>query len=47
MADQSKFEKIIKLAKRYQEMGLSKKKSLEYAKREIKKRFTQGLTTHK
>jgi len=42
MADQSKFEKIIKLAKRYHELGLSKKKSLEFAKREINKRTLRG-----
>jgi hypothetical protein len=38
MPDQSKFEKTIKLAKRYVELGMSKKRALEHAKQELKNR---------
>lgn len=39
MADTSKFEKIIKLAKWYQKMGLkNKRKAYERARQEIKNR---------
>jgi len=39
MSDKSKLEKTIKLAKRFQEMGLkNKKKAYECAKQELKNR---------
>jgi hypothetical protein len=48
MSDQSKFEKTLRLAKRYQQLyNVDKKTALKHAKKEQKKRNIQGLTTYK
>jgi hypothetical protein len=44
MPDQSKFEKTIRLTRRYQQLyGVDKKTALKHAKEEIKKNRPQGI----
>jgi hypothetical protein len=42
MSDQSKFEKVLKLARRYEQMGLNKEHAIKKARKELKKRTLKG-----